>query len=63
QGPDRGRHHRPDQGRAHGAAGRGLGRGAADHHRSDGGRAAGAQGGRRRPAGRRHGRHGRHGLL
>ena len=28
-------HHRPDQGRAHRAAGRGLGRRPADHHRSD----------------------------
>ena len=60
QGPGRGRHHRPDQGRAHGAAGRGLGRGAADHHRGDGGRAAGEEvgPGRRRRHGRRHGRHG-----
>ena len=31
----RGRHHRPDQGRARGAPGRGLGCVAADHHRSD----------------------------
>ena len=31
----RGRHHRSDQGRAHRAAGRGLGRLAPDHHRSD----------------------------
>ena len=40
------RHHRPDQGRAHRAAGRGLGRRPADHHRGDGGR---APQGRRRP--------------
>ena len=37
---DRQGHHRPDQGRAHGAAGRGLGRRPADHHRGDGGREA-----------------------
>ena len=57
------RHRGPDQGRARGAAERGVGRRPADHHRSDD----------RRPsreevvpdAGwrRRHGRHGRHGLL
>ena len=34
------RHHRPDQGGAHRAAGRGLGRRPADHHRGDGGREA-----------------------
>ena len=39
-----GRHHRPDQGRAHRAAGRGLGRRPADHHRSDGRREAGEEG-------------------
>ncbi len=33
-------HHRPDQGRASGAAGRGLGRGPPDHHRGDGRRGA-----------------------
>ena len=60
QGPGAGRHHRPDQGRAHGAAGCGLGRGPADHHRGDGGRAAGEEG-PADAAGRR--RHGRHGLL
>ena len=63
QGPGEGRHHRPDQGRAHGAAGRGLGRRPAGHHRGDDRRAAGEEGPGRRPAGRRHGRHGRHGLL
>ena len=35
-----GRHHRPDQGRAPGAAGRGVGGRAADHHRGDGRRQA-----------------------
>ena len=35
-----GRHHRPDQGGAHRAAGRGLGRRPADHHRGDGRREA-----------------------
>ena len=48
QGPGQGRHHRPDQGRAHGAAGRGLGRRPADHHRGDGRRAAGEEGAGRR---------------
>ena len=38
-----GRHHRPGQGRAHRAAGRGLGRRPADHHRSDGRRSAEGQ--------------------
>ena len=33
-------HHRPDQGRASGAAGRGVGRRPADHHRGDGRRSA-----------------------
>ena len=32
--PDHGRHHRPGQGRAHGSAGRRLGRRPDDHHRS-----------------------------
>ena len=57
-----GRHHRPDQGRAHRAAGRRFGRRPARHHRGDGRREAGEEG----PAdasGRRHGRHGRHGFL
>ena len=44
--PGQGRHHRPDQGRAHGAAGRGFGRRPADHHRGDGGREAGEEVGR-----------------
>ena len=52
------RHHRPDQGRAHGAAGRGLGRGPADHHRGDGGREAEEEVPRPGHAARR-----RHGLL
>ena len=59
---DRSRHRRPGQGRAHRAAGRGLGRRPAHHHRGDGRRSAEGQArdadGRR---GRR--RHGRHGLL
>ena len=38
--PLQARHHRPDQGRAHRAAGRGLGRRPADHHRGDGRREA-----------------------
>ena len=38
--PGRPRRHRPGQGGAHGAAGRGLGRRPADHHRGDGGREA-----------------------
>ena len=37
-------HHRPDQGRASGAAGRGLGRRPADHHRGDGRRSAEEEG-------------------
>ena len=53
QGPGEGRHHRPDQGRAHGAAGRGLGRRPAGHHRGDDRREAGEEGPGRRPAGRR----------
>ena len=40
---DRGRHRRPRQGRAHGAAGRGFGRRPADHHRGDGRRTAEGQ--------------------
>ena len=61
RGHGRGRHHRPDQGRAHGAAGRGLGRRPPRHHRGDGRRAPeeGSPDGHAR--GRR--RHGRHGLL
>ncbi len=54
-------HHRPGQGRAHRAAGRGVGRGPARHHRGDGRRAA--EEGRAPDAGRRWRRHGRHGLL
>ena len=52
-------HHRPGQGRAHGAAGRGFRGRPAGHHRGRRGR--GAEEGGRRPrahAGRRHGRHG-----
>ena len=52
-------HHRPGQGRAHGAARRGFRRRPARHHR--GWRGRGAEEGGRRPrahAGRRHGRHG-----
>ena len=44
QGPGEGRHHRPDQGRAHGAAGCGFGRRPAGHHRGDGRREAGEEG-------------------
>ena len=51
-------HHRPDQGRARGAAGRGLDRRPADHHRGDGRRAAEEAELRPADAGRR-----RHGLL
>ena len=40
-------HHRSDQGRASGAAGRGVGRGPADHHRGDGRRGAAEEGCRR----------------
>ena len=53
------RHHRPDQGGARRAAGRGLGRRPAHHHRGDGRRAAEETG--PGDAGRR--RHGRNGLL
>ena len=49
RGPDQGRHHRPDQGRAHGAAERRVGRGPAAHHRGDDRREAGGEGARRRP--------------
>ena len=61
QGPGRGRHHRPDQGRAHGAPGRGFGRRPPRHHRGDGRRAS-EEGADARHAGRRR-RHGRDGLL
>ncbi len=47
QGPGGRRHHRPDQGRAHGAAGCGLGRRPAGHDRGDGRRASGEEGRRR----------------
>ena len=62
QGPGQGRHHRSDQGRARGAAERGLGRRPAGDDRGDGGRAAGEEGAAD-AAGWRNGRHGRHGLL
>ena len=46
RGPDEGRHHRPHQGGAHGAAERGVGRRPPAHHRGDGGREAeGREGG------------------
>ena len=45
-----GGHHRPDQGRAHRAAGRRFGRGSADHHRGDDRREAEEGVGRRRRA-------------
>ena len=51
------RHHRPDQGRAHRAAGRLLGCRPAGDHRGDGRRAP-EEGSGSRHAGRRHGRHG-----
>ena len=57
----RSRHRRSGQGRAHGAAGRGLGRRPADHHRGDGRRSAEGKAGD--ADGRRRRRHGRHGLL
>ena len=57
-----GRHHRSDQGRAAGPAGRGLGRRPARHHRGDDRRAA-REAGDAADAGRRHGRHGWNGLL
>ena len=56
--PGQGRDHRSDQGRAARAAGRRLGRRAADHDRSDGRRKARSKGGAGDAAGRRHGRHG-----
>ena len=43
RGPDQGRHHRPDQGGAHGAAERRVGRRSAADHRGDGGREAGGE--------------------
>ena len=58
QGPGEGRHHRSDQGRAHRAAGRGVGRRPADHHRGDGGGEAGEEGPADASGRRRHGRHG-----
>ena len=58
--PRREGHHRPGQGRAPRAAGRGLGRGPARHHRSDGRRTAEGRRPRRCRRGRRHGRNGRH---
>ena len=61
QGPRRGRHHRPDQGHAHGAAARSLGRRPPRHHRSDGRRAPEEGSPDGHAPGRR--RHGRHGLL
>ena len=61
--PRQGRRDRPDQGRSHGAPGRGVGRRPADHHRSGGERVAGRQAGDGHGRRRRHGRHGRNGLL
>ena len=58
--PGRDGHHRSDQGRAHRAAGRGLGRRPADHHRSRCRRDAQEEGCARPCASRRR-RHGRHG--
>ena len=57
---DEARHHRPDQGRAHRAAGRRFDRRSDHHHRGDDHRSA-EEGRPARHAGRR--RHGRHGLL
>ncbi len=58
----RGRHRRSDQGRAHRAAECRIGCGPSDHHGSHGCRpseeGSGRHAGRRRNAGRRHGRHG-----
>jgi len=62
--PLQGRHHRPDQGRAYGAAERVVGRRSAPHHRGDDRREARRKGFRRwrRHARRwRHGWHGRYG--
>jgi chaperonin GroEL len=56
--PDEGRRDRPDQGRAHGAPERRIGRGPAAHHRGDDRGAARRKGRWRRHA--RYGRHGRH---
>ena len=65
RGPGQGRRHRPDQGRARGAAERGVGRLADADHRGARRRAAEEEGGWRRRwprrRRRRHGRHGRHG--
>ena len=59
-----GRHHRSDQGRAAGLAGRGVGRGLAGDDGSDGRRKAGEENaGNVARSRRRHGRHGRHGFL
>ncbi|KAF0210800.1 MAG: hypothetical protein FD172_2374 [Methylocystaceae bacterium] len=57
---DEARHHRPDQGRAHRAAGRRVDRRSDHHHRGDDHRSA-EEGRPAGDAGRR--RHGRHGLL
>ena len=57
RGSRQGRHHRPDDGHALGAAERRVDREEHPHHRGD--RRRGAREGRRRHAGR-HGRHGRH---
>ena len=56
-------HHRPDQGCAGGAAGRGRDRWSADYHGSHGGRKAEEGDSYAGHAGRWHGRNGRHGLL
>ena len=58
QGPREGRHHRPDQGRAHGAAGRVLGCRPARHNRGDGCREAGEEVCADASGRRRHGRYG-----
>ena len=55
RGPDEGRNHRPDQGRAQRAAERGVGREPAAHHRVHGGREARREG--RQPAADASGRH------
>ena len=59
--PVREGHHRPGQGRAHRAAGRGLDRRPDDHHRGRRGRGAQEEG--RRPLPRHARRHGRHGYV
>ena len=51
-------HHRPDQGRALGDPGCGVGCRSADHHRGNGRRSAEKEPRRSGDAGRRHGRHG-----